>query len=274
MSKELEDIFIYKGGSDLPDGSMRLSGSSFSKWVSTPWQFYRETVLGLDKFEGSTSSVLGTAVHLAAECYEKKISHIQDEVFSQLRTYGEENPHLELDLDEIMKQFPLMVNELVDSYLSTAPRTEFVEEDLSIDLGNNLYVQGQVDRREGAMIIDYKSFNSATDPKTMPSYYRQQLLFYAWLYKQSGIHTDRIRLVYISREIDSRYISPKTGNQCGKVTPSRVVVLTEMITDEDIDWVDSMVKLWVDTMTLVRERPEYTHIALHDPRLKQTVQEK
>ena len=269
MNEELKDIFTYKGGNDLPEDAIRLSGSSFSNWVSTPWKWYREQVLGLDKFQGSTSSVLGVCCHLAAECYEKQISNIKGEVESQLGKYANNNPELELDVIEIERQFPLMTEALVNGYLKSAPRTEQVEESLSVKLDNGLYAQGQIDRREGTMIVDYKTFNSTTDPKSIPSYYKYQLLFYAWLYKQLGTDIDRIRLVYVSREIDTRRISEKTGKPIGKVTPARVVVLTETIEDEDVNWVDSMIRLWVDTMNFVKEYPEYTYIALHDPRIKE-----
>jgi len=266
LYEELKDIFTYKGGNDLPEGAYRLSGSSFSKWVSTPWVWYREQVLGLDKFEGSTSSVLGTCVHLAAECYEKNIQHIHSEVMIQMHQYANDNSDLNIDTVEINKQFTPMVQVLINNYLSSAPKATAVEENLSIDLGNNLYAQGQVDRREGTTIVDYKTFNSSTDPKSMPSYYKYQLLFYAWLYRIIGIHTDRIRLVYISRELDTRRISEKTGKPIGKVTPPRVVVLTEMINPEDIEWVDSMVNLWIKSINLSKEHPELSDVIFHDPR--------
>lgn len=268
-NKILEDIFIYKGGNDLKKNDYRLSGSSFAKWVSTPWSWYREQVLGIDRFEGTTSSVLGTCVHLAAQAYELGISHIKDEVEHQLQEYSYDNPDLDLDVYEIKHQFPLMAEALVDGYLRTAPKAEAVEEDLSVEVADGLYAQGSVDRREKGMIIDYKTFNSTTDPKAMPSYYKYQVLFYAWLYLQKGIHIDRVRLVYISRELDTRRISEKTGKPIGKVTPARTVVLTEEVTVEDLEWVQSMVDLWVRTMQLSINHPEYRDVLWHDPRLRE-----
>lgn len=269
MKEELKDIFIYKGGTDLPENAYRLSGSTFAKWVSTPWDWYREQVLGLDVFESTTSTILGTCVHLAAECYEKRISNIKEEVEKQLEEFVYDNPNLEIDTYEVKRQFPLMVKALVDGYLVSAPKAIAVEEELTVKLSDNLYAQGAVDRREKGMVVDYKTFNSTTDPKTMPSYYKYQLLYYAWLYSKLDIYIDRIRLVYVSREIDTRRVSEKTGKPIGKLTPARTVVLTEEVSEEDIKWVESMVDLWVDTMNLSIEHPEYNHIIFHDPRLKQ-----
>ena len=49
------------------DCIIRLSPSSIGMFTERPWQWYRQNVLGLDKFEYNTSSVLGTVVHYCAE---------------------------------------------------------------------------------------------------------------------------------------------------------------------------------------------------------------
>jgi len=61
-----------------------------------------------------------------------------------------------------------------------------------------------------SILVDYKSYNSATKPTSIPPYYKQQLLVYAWVLKQLGRSMERIRLVYVNRPIDTRRTSEKT----------------------------------------------------------------
>ena len=267
MDDTLKDIFIYQGGKGLPKGSIRLSGSGFDKWVTKPWNWNYEEVLKLERFEGNTSSVLGTAVHKTAECFHKGISGIKDEVISQMHEFSAANPDLELDTEEISNQFPGMSMELVNAYLRSSPKASAVEEDLSIHLTDNYYVEGQVDRVEEDVVIDFKTYNSATEPKGIKLEHKRQLLFYVWLYKQLGKTMDRIRVVYISRAIDTRRISEKTGKPIGKITPPKVTVHTEVVDQKDLDWTNSMIMLWVKTMKFSEQHPDFHDVIFHDPRL-------
>ena len=78
-----------------------------------------------------------------------------------------------------------------------------------------------------------------------------------------------MRLVYVNREIDDRYISDKTGKECGKIHPSEVTVLTEEITQEDRDFIDGMIELFVDTIEASEKYPELKHVIWHDIRNKE-----
>jgi hypothetical protein len=58
----------YDGERHVPKGAFRLSPSGVERFFSDKTQWYRENLLGEDKkFQGSTSTVLGTICHHAAE---------------------------------------------------------------------------------------------------------------------------------------------------------------------------------------------------------------
>ena len=72
--------------------------------------------------------------------------------------------------------------------------------------------------------------------------------------------------MYINRQIDGG-ISDKTGKPL-KSYPPEVTVLTETITQEDLDFIGSLLELCVDTVEASKLHPELTHVIFHDPRLR------
>jgi len=116
------------------------------------------------------------------------------------------------------------------------------------------------------MVVDYKTYNSKTAPKTIPSHYKYQLLVYVWVLLKKGYNPTRIRLVYINRNIDGG-VSDKTGKPL-KSYPPTTTVLTEVITQEDIDFIDGLLNLAVDSIEAWKKYPELVHVIFHDPRLK------
>jgi len=259
--------FIYIGNKH--NSKYRISPSQFSKFVSTNWTWYRESVLGLDKFEGNTASVIGTCVHLCAEyaALGKPITH------DMICTWLDELPyHVDIDIEEVKLQYKAPAIALVNQYV-LQHKMLYVEKDLEYKLTDDILVSGQLDRLEGSkddcMIVDYKSYNSKTKPKYIPQHYKTQLLAYDYLARKNGYNPTRMRLVYVNREIDDRYISDKTGKECGKIHPSEVTVLTEEITQEDRDFIDGMIELFVDTIEASEKYPELKHVIWHDIRNKE-----
>ena len=88
------------------------------------------------------------------------------------------------------------------------------------------------------------------------------------IYTKLGTQINRIRLVYVNRAIDGRYVSEKTGKPCGKVHPPEVTVLTETITKEDLDFIESVMKLCAESVAKVKEDPSLTYLIFRDYRLK------
>jgi len=149
-----------------------------------------------------------------------------------------------------------------DSYLS-------VEEQVCASLGDGFYTAGTLDALQGTkedtLLVDYKSYNSKTKPKTIPANYKYQLLTYAWILMKNGYNVSRIRLVYINRNIDGG-LSEKTGKPL-KSYPPEVTVLTEVITDDDLSYIESMLMLCKDTVEAGDKHPELRHVIYHDPRI-------
>ena len=251
------------------DCKVNISPSKFSDFISKKHQWYRETILKESGFLGSTSSVLGTIVHYIAECVstnqEVSVKHIDD--------YIDLNSSLEdFCADTVRENYEQMATELVNSYVIPNMNNYLeVESVYMYNLGNGVCASGKLDVLEGTKedccVVDYKTYNSKTTPKAIPQVYRYQLLLYAFLLKMNGYNPTRIKIVYINRNIDGG-ISEKTGKPL-KSYPPVVTELVEAITEEDIEFISSLVELCKDTVVASEKHPELRHVIWSDPRLKE-----
>lgn len=254
----------------LPEDSIfKISPSSFAKFISSPHIWYREQVLGEREFTHSTSTVLGTIVHYCCEMVSlnRKVDKdaIEEYVYSQPNVEG-------YDPDEVIANYPSMAECIVNNYVLQNMKHYFhVESQHFAPLGGGFYAGGTLDVIQGTMddcmIVDYKTYNSKTKPKSIPQDYKYQLLVYAYILIKNGYNPTRIRLVYVNRHIDGG-ISEKT-NKPLKSYPPEVAELTEVITSEDIEFISSLLELCVDTVCASNLLPELRHIIWHDPRLKE-----
>ncbi len=89
---------------------------------------------------------------------------------------------------------------------------------------------------------------------------------YAFILRLNGYNPTRLRLVYVNRHIEGE-ISEKTGKRMKTYYPE-VTVITETITDEDIDFIGGLLELCVDTVQASEVYPKLNHVIWHDPRLK------
>jgi len=263
-TKPTTALDYYSG--DLPEGSFRIGASSFSTFVSRPWQWFKEQVLGIGGFEGSTSSVLGSVVHYVCECKaqgkEPNINEINQHIQNQ-------SDNVDVDKYIIEQEWKAMAMCVVNEFvLPNIKRYSSVEEFVTYDLGDGIYIGGSIDAvldecktysvngacindrkkydklsldkqndctitSSSGTIVDYKT-TSGRVPTSIPANYKQQLLVYAWVLKQLGRTMDRIQLVYITREKDTRGISEKTGKPIGRLQPPETTVLTEQIQESDL----------------------------------------
>jgi len=252
----------FNGKHTLPENAFRIGASSFSTFISRPWQFFKENVLNIGGFEGSTSSVIGTICHFVceqkAQGKEPSLSEINQYIANQ-----SSNP--DVDAKVVNANWKPMAVELVNSYvLPNLGSYTAIEEFVTFDLGNDIYIGGSIDALQGDTIVDYKTTSSKA-PSSIPSNYKQQLLVYAWVLKQLNRPMERIRLVYVNRPIDTRRISEKTGKPIGKLTLPEVTVLTEIITQEDISWIESMIYLARDKLLATEQYPELRNVIWHGP---------
>jgi len=251
----------------VPDNAVfKISPSAFSKFIQTPHSWYRSEVLKEDPFTHNTSTVIGTIVHYCAEMVSKEQEvnkKIIEEYIDSLDIHDDYDP------DVVRHQYPLMAECLVNYYVLEHEMLE-AETQHVVELVDDYYAGGTLDRIEGiksdCMIVDYKTYNSKTKPKSIPIYYKYQLLVYGYILKSKGYNPTRIRLAYVNRHIDGG-ISEKTGKPL-KSYPPEVTILTETVTDEDFDFIEGLLELCVDSLKATKKHPELTHIIWHDPRLR------
>lgn len=253
----------------LPDDCvLKISPSKFSTFITKKHQWYREVILEEGGFKGSTSSVIGTIVHYIAECVATR----KDIDKAAIYEYVESNKHLEdYCADTVLGSFEAMASVLVNDYvLPNMDNYLEVEYRASASIGEGIYASGSLDVLEGTKddccIVDYKTYNSKTKPKVIPANYKYQLLVYAFILKANGYNPSRIKLVYVNRHIDGG-VSEKTGKPLKSYYPE-VTVLVESITDEDLDFIGSVLELCKDSLIAGEEHPELLHVIWNDQRLK------
>ena len=253
----------------IPDCSFKISPSSIGRFFSVPCIWYRDNILSEKSFTASTSTVLGTIVHACAEssvtgaeCTRAMIDTYIDQM-AKAQPLGDD-PILK---EVIREHYPEMAKVLVNDYIRKNPPTE-VERAIWAPVLDNIYIGGTCDNRTGDTIIDYKTYSSTTEPSKISFDYKIQALAYAFAFRYNGIPINRIRLVYVSRPIDTRAISEKTGKPIGKLSPSKVTVLSEMITPEDWTLIEDTLMLIAETIKLSKSNPEYTHLLFKSMKLK------
>ena len=252
------------------EGLFKISPSAFAKYVDRPHVWYREEILGEDKFKGNTASVLGTCVHYCAEGVGKGEDVDTDEIENYIQECSAKLPVEDFDPEVVRLQYQNMAERLVNDYVLERPDFLEVETSHFALVKDLFYAAGTLDALEGTkhdcMITDYKTYSSKTKPRAIPQNYKYQLLVYAWILTQKGYGVNRIRLVYVNRHIEGE-ISEKTGKQM-KSYPPEVTVLTETIEKADLDFIEGLMHLCVDSCYASEKHPELTHVIWHDPRLK------
>jgi hypothetical protein len=173
----------------------------------------------------------------------------------------------DVDCQYVRDTYKSMAEVLINDYVRYNMPTE-VEPFVKYEMYPGYFPSGSIDNITGDCIVDYKTYNSKIKPKTITVNYKYQLLIYAYICRMNGIDINRIRLVYINRPIDGRYISEKTGKQCGKIHPPEVTVLTEQITDEDIQFIESLLRLCIETVQTAKANPNLVYLLFKDYRLK------
>lgn len=119
------------------------------------------------------------------------------------------------------------------------------------------------------IITDYKtigSLDSARIPSSFPRAYYFQQLSYAYLAEANSMPVDTLELVYVSRENINR-ISLTTGKPM-KDYPSEVHILRHVITNDDRDFIRSILTLVAESVQAWQEYPHLRHIIAQDMRRK------
>ncbi|MFA7029631.1 MAG: PD-(D/E)XK nuclease family protein [Candidatus Cloacimonadaceae bacterium] len=253
----------------IPDCSFRISPSSIGKFFSYPSIWYKDNVLGEKSFTASTATVLGTIVHASAESYCDGNPITRKDVEEYVRTTARSVPITEnpIMVEDIYNNYPDMAMNLINEYVRHNKPTEW-EKPIYAKVLDDIYIGGTFDNRTNDIIVDYKTYSSNTKPTKISFDYRIQALSYAWILKQNGINIERIRIVYISKPIDTRAISEKTGKPIGKIVPSELTVITEMITPEDWELVEDTLMLIALSIKRAKEDPTLVPLLFKSMKLK------
>jgi len=250
------------------DCRFKISPSSFGYFVTTPWVWYRQHVLGLDKFEYSTSSVIGTIVHYVAECVATGVEVEKKYIEKYIEKHEENDNYCK---ETVRDNWYTMSSELVNGYVLTNKNSFFkAEMQVSTAIRKGIYCAGTLDLLEGTKedctLVDYKTYNSKTKPKTIVPLYKYQLLAYAYLLRKLGYKVNRIKLVFVNRYIDGG-ISEKTGKPL-KSYNSEVTEIVQFVDDGDMEFIEGMFELAADKLEATEKYPELSSVIWHDPRLK------
>lgn len=250
------------GDSILPaTAKFKISPSAINKFFAYPHDWFQSEVLGNETFAGNTASTLGTIVHFCAEEYTKTQAVDAAEIEKFISSV--ENP--EINVGYIQAQWKPMGQALIE-YLRAQGLPQRSEELIKAEILPDYWVAGSCDAVTGDCVVDYKTTSQMTAPTAIPSHYRYQLLAYAYMYNKIGIPINRIRIVWITNNVVGR-ISEKT-NKPMKDYPATVTACTEMITNEDLDFIESILKLISETVAYYKANPELAYLLFRDYRLK------
>lgn len=263
--------FEYYDGSDvIPKSAIRISPSQLARFFDDTANWYRETLLGeKPAFQGNTATHLGTCVHAAAQML-LQAGHIDH---TQIQTYISSISDPEVDTQVIQSCYPAMVDTLTSDFLQGQLTYSNTSEMFAYhELLPNIYVGGSIDlysNRAGGTITDYKTMGSldrARVPTSFPRAYFFQQLTYAWLLRQQGKPVATLELAYVTRPNVGRY-SETTGKPL-KDYPSEFHMVRHAITTEDMDFIESNLKLIAESIQFAQSNPEHLYLLAQDRRLK------
>lgn len=264
----MSDLFTYNdGASVIPADTFRISPSQISKFFDSTSEWYRTMLMDESGFMGNTATHLGNCVHAYAEMYAKWQVDL-----SAIDTYINSIDDPEVDKQLIRDQYPIMTQTLHDQFLVKHSFKSAISELFVVqEVMPNVVVGGSIDSYDPATatIRDWKTMGSldkARVPKSFPRAYYFQQLIYAWALRKQGKPVNRVQLVFVTRANVGRF------NDKGKPLkdyPSEVHTLTELITEENMAFIESILKLVAESVTLWKTNPEYRHILAQDWRLRQ-----
>ena len=278
MVTKVKDPFAYNTGKGiLPDGVFKISPSQISRFFDHTRDWYGTELLNEEGFTGNTATHLGTVIHAIAEMY--LAGGMVN--YSAVETYINSIKDPEVDKDLIREQYPIMSATLLSNEVMTKPHVKkpVLEEFVATEVIPGIYAAGSIDRRDfvgktpnGSPIYrikDYKtmgSLNSARVPTKFSKTYLYQQLTYAWILQQQGITVQYIDLLFISRANVGR-VSEKTGKPL-KDYPSEIHTLTHEVTQNDLDFIESLILLVANSVETWNTKPELRYLLAQDYRLK------
>lgn len=279
MATELDYI---SGSTAIPKNCFGISPSSLGRFFSEPHLWYREYFLDQPSFTGCTATVLGTCMHYVAECSvkEKEVDHLEiykyiyeqccrpslaefpadlDEALDFLLA----NARPEFDVYHILEQYPIMSATLLDTVANLTPTK--AEELVASEVIPGVWAAGSIDLQCGPHIYDYKSTSALSAPKSIEYKHKLQLLTYAYIKQKTGTPIKTINIIYVTTNQVNRV---GTSGKPLADYPSTAAILTHYVTAEDIEFIESLLKLVAETVLYVQANPSTAYLLFKDYRLK------
>lgn len=253
--------FEYNDGADITNGAFRISASQVSKFFDRTSEWYHENLLGAEGFTGSTATVLGTAVHAGIEMYVREGEVKWDQLYDFIMSHARDE---EIDVNHILEQYEPMINTALPFVDKNMP--DEVEKFVFHEILPGIGAGGSIDALRGDTIMDWKTTSAKTAPTKFSRNYWFQQMVYAWVLRQQGITINYLKLVYITQN-DTGRVSEKTGKPL-KDYPSTVSVVTEQVTEEGLELIESCLKLVAESVKTWNDAPELRHLLAQDLRLK------
>ena len=264
-------LFEYYDGMDqLPEGAFKISPSGVEKFFSEKTTWYRENLLGEDKkFTGSTSTILGTCVHAAAEVVANAIMEgkphdsqgLEDAVIAYTESLRD-NP--DYDIDFVQTMWKPMAEPLIRDYVLEA-NTIATEDYISYELLPGVWVGGTYDaitstapndnlhKPVGQLTVrDYKTAKSK--PSTFSYAYKLQAYTYAYILHQKGIKISNVELCFT--------VQPT------KTLPVRTFNFIEPFDNQAYTFIESLLKLIAESVQCFKDWPDMQYLLACDYRLK------
>lgn len=261
MQEELKSMDYKDQYTDLiPENVFRISPSMIYKFTERKWEWYRNQVLGETTFEGNTSTVLGTCIHRVAEEFIKTGKVDKQALFDYV-----DKQSIDIDVEFIKQQIKPMGNALLDYFrvYGLPNKSEFR---IATELMEGVWVGGTVDAMIGTTIIDIKTTSEKSPKMYIPNNYKWQLLTYAWIARKLGIEVNTIQILWVTNDETGR-VSETTGKRL-KDYPAQVVPVTNIITEEDMQFIEDYLKLIGETYLESLKQPNIKHLLFSDYRLK------
>jgi len=273
MEFNYEAMLQYNDGmATLPEGAFKISPSGVEKFFSDKTTWYRENLMGADKkFTGSTSTVLGTCVHLCAEVVANSIMAKEDHdsdalaaaIEAHIDTYeGNE----EYDTGKIRGLWRTMSTPLIQDYVLQA-NTIATEDFISHELLPGIFVAGSYDAITSSApgddlmnpvgqltVRDYKT--ASTKPASFSWAYTLQAYTYAYILHQKGIKVSQVELCY--------------AVQPTKTLPVRTFSFVKPFDDSAYTMIEGILLLVADSVQAWKEWPQGRYLLANDYRLKIT----
>ena len=256
---EIPELFKYTRPELPSDCIFSISPSQIYRFFDVPSIWYLEQVLGgTPTFIGNTATVTGTICHHIYKSVTEKTAVTRTDINEQLSIYHQIKPELELDVNQIMIDYPLVSTVVVNEYTIPSDSVNtLVKCELPVvaKVSNGIYISGSLDRIEGDCIVDYKTVGKLPNQDKIPFAYKIQLLAYAYAARKMGYEVNRIRIVY--------------GVRPTAKIPARCIVVTESIDTLANKLIDDTLELIGETVLLSKEKPELVHLLFKSLDLKQ-----